>query len=81
MVLIFFSYATYTGLVEVGAVVVVVRLDVVVAGLVVLAGKRVTGFIQLEGLHPRTLQVQKHIATMLGVLLQKAPKLLQVAIS
>ena len=53
-------------MVEVGAAVVVVHLDVVVAGLVVLAGKRVTGFIQLEGLHPRTLQVQWHKLNMLG---------------
>ena len=60
-----FSYA-YAGLVEVGAAVVVVCLTVVVAGIVVSAGTTVTGFIQLERLHPLKLQVQRHKLNMLG---------------
>ena len=68
-------------MVEVGAAVVVVRFIVVVAGLVDIAGKNVTGFIQFERLHPPALQVQRHNATMLGLLLQKAPKFLHVTIS
>ena len=68
-------------MVEVGAGVVVVRFIVVVAGLVDIAGKTVTGFIQFERLHPSKLQVQRHIVTMLGLLRQWAPKTLHVAIS
>ena len=68
-------------MVEVGAAVVVVRLIVVVAGLVDIAGKNVTGFIQFERLHPSKLQVQRHNVTMLGLLLQKAPKFLHEPIS
>ena len=57
-------------MVEIVAAVVVVGLIVVVAGLVVRGGTRVTGFIQLERLHPRILQVHTHILAMLGLVLQ-----------
>ena len=56
------------GLVEVGVAVVVVCLIVVVVVLVVCVGTRVTGFIQLERLHPPILQVHRqYILAMLGV--------------
>ena len=67
--MIFFSCATHAGLVEVGVAVVVVCLIVVVVVLVV-CGTRVTGFIQLERLHPRILQVHTHVLAMLGLVLQ-----------
>ena len=76
-----FLCATYTGLVEVGVAVVVVCLIVVVVVLVVCVGTRVTGFIQLERLHPRILQVHLHKLFMLGLLVQKAPHLRHAAIS
>ena len=68
-------------MVEIVAAVVVVGLIVVVAGLVVRGGTRVTGFIQLERLHPPTPQVHRHIWAMEGLPLQKATILLQLAIS
>ena len=67
-------------MVEVGVAVVVVCLIVVVVALVV-CGTLVTGFIQLERLHPRILQVHLHKLFMLGLLVQKAPHLRHVAIS
>ena len=69
--MIFFSCATYAGLVEVGVAVVVVCLIVVVVVLVVCVGTRVTGFIQLERLHPPILQVHRqYILAMLGLFVQ-----------
>ena len=68
--MIFFSCATYAGLVEVGVAVVVVCLIVVVIALVV-CGTLVTGFIQLERLHPPILQVHRqYILAMLGLFVQ-----------